>query len=387
MRRSTEYIQTTHTGSLPRPRHLAELVREYRGSAGTGEREFEAAVQHSVVEVVRRQREVGLTVVNDGEHSKESFMGYRSSRLDGFELVDAAQAPPTLTFSSMEAADYPNFYEHWLGRGNVQGGATKVLCCTGPVSWRPTATDEVGRDVANLLRAAEGSGATDVFMTALSPACYAPPNLFYADEDEYLTAIADAMQLEFEAIVKAGLVLQIDAPDLGNTFRKRDYTLQELRTHMGRCVEVINYATRDLPAESIRVHVCCGADEAPHHRDIQLAEVADILMQLRPVGMTIVGANGRHAHEWSAWKDIKVPDGKVIVPGVIDSTTNIVEHPEAVAERIQQYASVLGRENVIAGVDCGFDTTLDMRQVDPEIAWAKLRSLTEGAAIASRALW
>ena len=224
-------------------------------------------------------------------------------------------------------------------------------------------------------------------MTGLSPACYAPPNLYYRDDDEYLTAIADAMRVEFRAIVEAGLVLQIDAPDLGNTFRKRDYTMPQLLAHLERCVEVINYATRGLDADSVRVHVCCGADEAPHHRDLQLADVAHILMKLHPLGLTVVGANGRHAHEWKVWEEVEIPDGKVIVPGVIDSTTNIIEHPEAVAERIEHYASVLGRENVIAGVDCGFDTVLNMRQVDPRIAWAKLQALADRAAIASRRLW
>jgi 5-methyltetrahydropteroyltriglutamate--homocysteine methyltransferase len=224
-------------------------------------------------------------------------------------------------------------------------------------------------------------------MSAISPATYAPPNLHYSDDDEYLTAIADAMGREYRAITDAGFVLQVDAPDLANTFRKRDLTHDGLRRHTERCVEVINYATRALRPDQVRVHVCCGADEAPHHRDVNLADVVDILMKLRPDGMTIVGANGRHSHEWKVWADVELPDGKVIVPGVIDSTTNIIEHPQAVAERILNYASVLGREHMIAGVDCGFDTVADMGQVDPAIAWAKLRSLAEGAAIASSRLW
>jgi 5-methyltetrahydropteroyltriglutamate--homocysteine methyltransferase len=385
MQRSTDYILTTHTGSLPRPPELAGLLRAHDRGQPVDEQDFEAAIRQSVFEVARRQRDCGLAIINDGEQSKISFSGYRTQRLDGFELVDAKDAGPTYTMSSMEAADYPEFYSHWLGRGI--GESPQVLCCTGRIGWRESATVEVKRDIDNLLAAGEEVKAVDLFMTGLSPACYAPPNLYYEDEDEYLTAIAEAMSVEFRAIVEAGLTLQIDAPDLGNTHRKRDYSLPQLLAHLERCVEVINHATRGLDADAIRVHVCCGADEAPHHRDVQLVDVAHILMKLRPAGLTVVGANGRHAHEWKVWADVKIPDGKVIVPGVIDSTTNIIEHPEAVAQRIGQYVSVLGRENVIAGVDCGFDTTLDMRQVDPKIAWAKLGALAEGAALASRTLW
>ncbi len=385
MHRSTDNILTTHTGSLPRPPELARLLRAHDRGERIDEQEFEATIRRSVGEVVRRQRGCGLTVVNDGEQSKVSFSGYRTERLDGFELVDASQAGPAYTMSTLEAADFPEFYSHWLGRGIIE--APQVLCCTGPVTWRASATAEVQRDIDNLLSAGEGSAAVDLFMTGLSPACYAPPNLYYADEEEYLTAIADAMRVEFKAIVDAGVILQIDAPDLGNTYRKRDYSMPQLLAHLERCVEIINHATGGLDANSIRVHMCCGADEAPHHRDVQLADVVHILMKLRPMGLTVVGANGRHAHEWSVWKDVKVPEGKVIVPGVIDSTTNIIEHPEAVAARLLDYASVLGRENVIAGVDCGFDTALDMRQVDPDVAWAKLGALAEGAAIATSRLW
>ena len=385
MHRSTDYILTTHTGSLPRPPELARLLRAHDRGEPIDEEGFEAAIRRSVAEVVRRQRGCGLSVVNDGEQSKVSFSGYRSQRLDGFELVDSGQAGPTYTMSTLEAADFPQFYARWLGRGIAE--APQVLCCTGPVRWREGATAEVQRDIDNLRSAGAGLQAADLFMTGLSPACYAPPNLHYADEDEYLTAIADAMRVEFQAIVEAGLILQIDAPDLGNTYRKRDYTMPQLLAHVERCVEVINHATRGLDADAIRVHMCCGADEAPHHRDVQLADVAHVLMKLRPAGLTVVGANGRHAHEWRVWQDVKVPDGKVIIPGVIDSTTNIVEHPEAVAERVGQYARVLGPENVIAGVDCGFDTALDMRQVDPEVAWAKLRALADGAALATSRLW
>jgi 5-methyltetrahydropteroyltriglutamate--homocysteine methyltransferase len=386
MQRSTEQILTTHTGSLPRPHHLAEMLAAHTRGEQVDDEKVDDAIRRSIDDVIRQQRECGLTVINDGEHSKLSFTGYRYDRLSGFAMVDAEKAGPTYNFSTMEAQDYPEFYSHWLGgRGTQPGASSEVLCCVAPVEWHGSAAVE--RDVVNVKAATAGAGAADVFMTAISPVTYAPPNLYYADEDEYLTALADAMSVEYRAIVDGGLILQIDAPDLGNTYRKRDITFEQLLAHMERCVEMINYATRDLPADRIRVHVCCGADEAPHHRDVALADVVHVLMKLRPQGMTIVAANGRHSHEWKVWRDVKLPEGKVIIPGVIDSTTNIIEHPDAVAERIEQYASVLGRENLIAGVDCGFDTVAEMGQVDPRIAWAKLRSLAEGAANASRSLW
>ena len=221
-------------------------------------------------------------------------------------------------------------------------------------------------------------------MTAISPGCYLPPNQHYPNEEEYLSDLTAAMEREYTAIVEAGFVLQIDAPDLTCHYRQKDISIDEHLRYMGSRVDAINYATRKLAADRIRVHVCWGADEAPHHRDIPLKAILGELLRLRPTGMTIPGANGRHSHEWRVWEDVKLPDGKIIIPGVIDSTTNIIEHPEAVAERILRYASVLGAENVIAGVDCGFDTSAEMGRVDPRIAWAKLKSLSEGAALASR---
>jgi 5-methyltetrahydropteroyltriglutamate--homocysteine methyltransferase len=389
VQRSTDRMLTTHTGSLPRPLSLVEVLMRPVADDPAGRAHAKEAITGAVADIVGRQLDAGLAVVNDGEQSKVSFVGYRASRLSGFDWVDAADAGPTYTWNEMEARDYPTFFSHWLSGGTVRHQddphAGQVLACVGPVGWQDFA--QVERDVANLTAATSATGAADVFMSAISPATYAPPNLHYTDEDEYLHAIADAMSREYRAIVEAGFVLQVDAPDLANTYRKRDLTHDELLQHTERCVEVINYATRELPAEQVRVHVCCGADEAPHHRDVNLADVVDILMKLRPNGMTIVGANGRHSHEWKVWADVELPDGKVIVPGVIDSTSNIIEHPEAVAERILNYAGVLGREHMIAGVDCGFDTVADMGQVDPSIAWAKLRSLAEGAAIASSKLW
>jgi 5-methyltetrahydropteroyltriglutamate--homocysteine methyltransferase len=384
MNRSDGRILTTHTGSLPRPLSLVKLLWAKDDHKPYDPNELDQEIRSSVGETVRRQVDAGLTVINDGEQGKTNFFVYRYQRLSGFE-----PAPPSAHGNPMasEAQDYPEFYKRWMAGGQLREGQSSQpdLCCTGPVGWQDFS--DVERDVANLKAAVEGIDVADVFMSAISPATYAPPNHHYKSEEEYLFAMADAMSREYKAIVDAGFILQIDSPDLTTYYRMAHITVEEHIKHMNLCVDVINHAVRDLPLDRIRVHVCWGADEAPHNRDIPLKEIVHSLLRLKPVGMTIPGANGRHSHEWKVWQDVKLPEGKVIIPGVIDSTTNIIEHPEAVAERIVRYASVLGRENVIAGVDCGFDTVADMGQVDREIVWAKLGSLADGAALATKELW
>jgi|KBSSwiStaDraftv2_1062776.scaffolds.fasta_scaffold08536_2 5-methyltetrahydropteroyltriglutamate--homocysteine methyltransferase len=385
MNRSSQCILTTHTGSLPRPLSLVELLFAKDAGRVYDPVELDREIKAAVAEAVRKQTEAGVAVINDGEQGKTNFYVYRYQRLSGFELQPAPAGGPPM---ASEAADFPEFYQHWLSGGRIrhhQPPASHQLCCTAPVGWKDFS--DVERDIANLKAATAGVTPAEVFMSAISPATYAPRNLHYKTEEDYYAALADAMRREYKAIVDAGFVLQIDAPDLTTYYRMAYVTVEEHLKHMGLCVDAINHAVRDLPAERIRVHVCWGADEAPHHRDIPLKEILPELLRLKPQGMTIPGANGRHSHEWKVWKDVKLPEGKVIIPGVIDSTTNIIEHPEAVAERILNYASVLGRENVIAGVDCGFDTVADMGQVDGKIVWEKLKSLAAGAAIASQALW
>jgi len=384
VKRSDKQILTTHTGSLPRPLSLVRLLFDKDGGKAYDPAELDREIKAAVTEAVRKQREAGVTVINDGEQGKTNFYVYRYQRLSGFGLEPAPAGGPAM---ASEAADYPEFYQRWLSGGRIRPHTppeNRQLCCTSAVGWKDFS--DVERDIANLKAAAQGAAAAEVFMSAISPATYAPKNLHYKTEEEYYAAMADAMRREYQAIIDAGFVLQIDAPDLTTYYRMAYVTVEEHLKHMGLCVDAINYAVRDLPADRIRVHVCWGADEAPHHRDIPLKDILPELLRLTPQGMTIPGANGRHSHEWKVWKDVKLPQGKVIIPGVIDSTTNIIEHPEAVAERILNYASVLGRENIIAGVDCGFDTVADMGQVDPKIVWAKLRAQAEGAALASQAL-
>jgi 5-methyltetrahydropteroyltriglutamate--homocysteine methyltransferase len=389
VRRSGERFLTTHVGSLPRSAELLEHLRATEDGRGTEAGRVDKVVRAAVARAVAQQVDAGLDVVNDGEQGKLSFHTYRYRRLSGFELVDAAEAGVTPSVRPEEARDFPEFYEGWThawrpagSRSSAQPQSAKVLCCTGSIGWQDFS--EVERDLENLRLAAADAGAEELFMTAISPGTYAPPNLYYATEDKYLEAMADAMSREYEAIVAAGFVLQVDAPDLTTTYRLRDVTHAQLHERDELCIAAINRGLRNIAPERVRVHVCWGADEAPHHRDVPLDTIVHLLLQLRAEGLAIPGANGRHSHEWRVWRDVPLPDDKVLVAGVVDSTTNIIEHPEAVAERIVRYADVVGRERVIAGVDCGFGTVAGVNQVDARIVWAKLRSLAEGAAIASK---
>ncbi|MGE0386091.1 MAG: cobalamin-independent methionine synthase II family protein [Gammaproteobacteria bacterium] len=386
MQRSTDRILTTHTGSLPRPPDLVAMLLARAAGQPVEAARLAERVRSAVGEMVAQQISAGLDVVNDGEQGKVSFEAYRKERLSGFELREVA---PASAPGIMEAREFPEFFARmWFrnrtGPESAPEGFRREFC-TGPVAWKNF--QEVERDLGNLRAAASGAPATETFMTAVSPATYAPQDDYYHNESDYLGALAAAMRREYQAIVEAGFVLQIDAPDLTTMYRLEDIGFPEYLRRLHLYVDAINEAVRGLPLDRIRVHVCWGADEAPHHRDVPLKDILGELLRLTPHGMSIPGANGRHAHEWQVWRDVKLPPDKIIIPGVIDSTTNIIEHPEAVAERIEHYAQVLGRERVIAGVDCGFDTVADRAQVDSRIVWAKLRALAQGAEIASRRLW
>jgi 5-methyltetrahydropteroyltriglutamate--homocysteine methyltransferase len=379
MRRSIDRILTTHCGSLPRPPRVLELVEALDQGRPFDAVELDAAVREATAEAVRRQLRAGLDVVNDGEQSKFSFSSYFHVRLDGFTTT-VVEAPAT---PAAETADFPEFYAR---RWPFARTRTRSVC-TGPIAY--TGRDAVERDIANLKAAAGPAGAAELFMSAISPGTIlsSTPNEHYATDDEYHEALCDALRVEYEAIADAGIVLQLDCPDLGRTPRLQEISIEQHRRLVARNVELIDYATRTIPPERVRFHVCWGADEAPHHRDPPLADLADLLVRARPQGMTIAAANGRHEHEWRVWEDVQLPEDKILIPGVVDSTTNIVEHPETVAERIGRFAGVLGRERVIAGVDCGLDTVGGVVQVDPAIAYAKLAALSAGAALASERLW
>jgi 5-methyltetrahydropteroyltriglutamate--homocysteine methyltransferase len=411
MQRSNERILTTHTGALRKPADLrALLVRRQSEKLSDAERgALQTGVRSAVADVVERQLAVGLDVVDDGEASKTSFFDYVGTRLGGLErrpgalklhrlrpwspesgLVRSREARNTY----LEMSDAPGHYRsdvaefHEFARaqqgGNLGGVATY---CVGPLTLVDPGA--VRSDIANL-RAALGGGSarpTDVFLPAVSPGMVARTvrNAYYPDEETFIHAIADAMRDEYEAIVNAGFVLQLDCPDLasGANTDYADLSVKEFRRVVELHVEALNYAVRNISPEQIRIHVCWGNYEGPHHRDIALRDVIDLALECNAVGVSVEAANPRHAHEWKVWQDVKLPDGKILIPGVVDDKTNFVEHPELVADRLVQYANLVGRENLIASPDCGFGGG----RCSPDIVWAKLRALVEGAALASERLY
>lgn len=381
MKRSSERILTTHTGSLPRPDDLIGLMWAREEAEAYDAALLERRVSETVREVVGQQARVGLDIIDDGEVSKPSYSTYVKDRLTGFE------GPSIPGFPSTDARDYPGYASR--NRRDAAHARTKMPSCNGPVALKDA--DAVRRDIANLKKALPEVSHEDVFMTAVSPGQVARfhANRYYPSHEAYLWAIADAMKHEYRAIADAGFVLQLDCPDLasGRTSHFADHPLEEFRKVAAMHVEVLNWATRDIAPEKMRLHLCWGNYPGPHTRDVPLKDIIDIALAARPAAISFEAANPRHAHEWNLWETRRLPEGKLLIPGVIDSCTNYVEHPELVAQRIVQFAKLVGRENVIAGVDCGFGTFVGSANVDPEIAWVKLGSLVEGARLASKLLW
>jgi 5-methyltetrahydropteroyltriglutamate--homocysteine methyltransferase len=380
MKRSTNRILTTHTGSLPRPPELLELIQRMEGGEALNRDAFNDRVREAVATVVQRQAEAGIDVVNDGEMGKPGYSTYIKDRATGFG------GQSRMTTVQAEARDFPEFTQ----RRVVGGGAViQRPTCNGPIAWKDFAAVE--RDVANLAAASNGAQVEEVFMSAASPGVIAIflANDYYPSDEAYLDAIAAVMRDEYNAIHKAGFLLQLDCPDLAMSRHLRfgDLSTAEFRTIVARNVAVLNEATNEIPPEAMRLHLCWGNYEGPHHLDVPLKEIADIVLTARPAAISFEGANPRHEHEWKVWHEVELPPEKVIVPGVIDSTTNFIEHPELVAERIGRYAEAVGRERVVAGTDCGFGTFATSNTVDPKIAWAKLGALAEGARLASKELW
>jgi 5-methyltetrahydropteroyltriglutamate--homocysteine methyltransferase len=373
MLRSTDRILTTHTGSLARPPALRDLLVAQSQGAHVDRASLDAEIRRAVEATVDRQVEIGLDVINDGDQGKTSFAGYVNERLEGFDGEPIERVKP------LEAREFGD---------DSRGAARMVTPCNGPLKWKDLAP--VRRDIDNLVEATRARRDRDVFLCSVSPGSLANhhPNRYYATSDEYLGAIVDVMRVEYEAIAEAGLIVQIDAPDLAqHSHNFPDLSVPEWLEIVQANVAAINAATSRISREQVRVHVCWGAAEGPHNHDTELPTILDHLLRLEVGAISVVAANGRHEHEWATWRGVQLPERMSVVAGVIDSTTNIVEHPRLVADRIVRFASVLGRENVIAGVDCGFGTAATMTQVGPEVAWAKLRALTEGAAIASKELW
>ncbi len=365
MKTSTDRILMTHTGSLPRPAGL------------TGRRD-ESLVAAAVAETVKRQLAAGVDVINDGEVSKPSYATYVQERLSGF-----GGEPVFLEQRGLE--EFPEFAARLAGDPDM-ASIWANPACTGPVAYQDTS--KLAADIANLTASAEG--ATEVFMTAASPGVIEMfmPNRYYPNTEDYLHALAEAMKTEYDAIHRAGLVLQLDCPDLAASWVVGPpVTTAEFRRKVSQRLEALDHAARDIPPDRLRMHLCWGNYEGPHQLDIPLADIIDLVLAARPSAVSFEAANPRHEHEWTLFRDTRLPDGKVIIPVVLDSTTNYVEHPELIAQRIERYARLVGRESVLAGSDCGFATFSSFLPVDPKITWAKLTSMSEGARLASDRLW
>jgi 5-methyltetrahydropteroyltriglutamate--homocysteine methyltransferase len=368
-------IRTTHTGSLPRPDALVEsiLARE----AGRPAPDLEAQAAVAVADVVRRQIETGLDIVNDGEMPRAAFARYVKDRLGGF--VADGESP---AYHYTDLAEHPDYAERVPRLVSGRGSAT---CRAALTPGDPAA---LRREIDQLQTAAAEVGAAELFMTAPSPGIISIVfgDRHYGSRETYLHAIGEAMRPDYEAIVAAGITLQLDCPDLamGRHARFGDLTDEAFRREAMLAVEALNEATRSIPPERMRIHLCWGNYEGPHHRDIGLAGIIDIALRARPAGISLEACNPRHGHEWAVFEDVRLPDGKYLIPGVIDSTTNYVEHPELVAQRIATYVRLVGAERVVAGTDCGFGTAVSRDwQVVPSVVWAKLASLVEGARLAS----
>ncbi|HEY1978467.1 MAG TPA: cobalamin-independent methionine synthase II family protein [Xanthobacteraceae bacterium] len=385
MKTSTDRILTTHTGSLPRPKPLIDLILRREKGEAIDAAVFEAATAKAVDEVVALQTGAGIDVVSDGEMSKPSYTTYIRHRVDGIAMDPRAAEKGRDIMVGRDLLAHPDFVQ----AGNF--GTTPFPGCVGALRYKDRSA--LDRDIAHLKAAAATSKAADVFMTAPSPGILTRfiINLHYPTEEAYVEALAEVLKVEYRAIVEAGFVLQIDAPDLGSARNNqyRHLSDDEFRSKIAeRNIAALNGAIEGLPADRIRLHICWGNYAGPHTHDLPVTKIIDIAFKARLQAISIEAANPRHDHEWEDLKTIKIPDDKILIPGVIDSTTNFVEHPRLVAQRIGRYADLVGRERVIAGVDCGFGTSVRTQPIVADsIVWAKLAALSAGAAIASNRLW
>ena len=380
MHRSRDRFLTTHTGSLPRPEDLIKMMYAKEEGVPVDPVALAARVQAAVAELVEKQAASGVDLINDGEMSKPSYATYIKDRLDGFGGTGN-------TFVYQDVHEFPALEKKVFG--DPGRSRRKTPACNAPISVRDKEAPIVDAD--NLKIALAGVKSTGGFMSAASPGVVSLffRNDYYKDFESYIYAIADAMRYEYEVVAKAGLVLQIDCPDLGmgRHIQYADLSLADFRKRAQLHVEALNHAVANIPAEQLRMHVCWGNYEGPHHRDVPMADIVDIVFGARPNAISFEAANPRHAHEWALFETVKLPDGKVLIPGVLESKSNFIEHPELIAQRIGRYAKLVGRENVIAGSDCGYGTWVGQAAVDPQVVFAKLQAMAEGAAIASKQFW
>lgn len=380
MMESTNRFLTTHTGSLPRPDDLVSIMYAKEEGQNIDHAELGEQIHAAVAEVVAKQRKAGIDIINDGEVSKPSYATYVKDRLSGFGGTGN-------TFVYQDLVEFPNLAKRVFG--DPGRSRRKTPACNGAITVSDSAAVRI--DVENLRSALGTNQVQRAFLSAASPGVVSLffRNDYYSSQDAYLEAIADAMRPEYEAIVAGGFEVQIDCPDLamGRHIQYANLELGEFRKRAGAHVEALNQALANIPPERARIHICWGNYEGPHHRDVALGDIIDIVFSARPSFVSFEAANPRHAHEWALFETVKLPAGKILIPGVIESKSNFIEHPELIANRISNYAKLVGRENVIAGSDCGYGTWVGQAAVDADVVWAKFAALTEGARIATNRFW
>ncbi len=380
MKLSNDRVLTTHVGSLPRSQALTDVLLKKERGEPYDPAQFDATVRAAVIDIVKRQVEVGLDIVSDGESAKIGYATYIKDRLAGFGGENTAKP-------HLDLRDHPELRKRMTAFTGPQ--TFRRLCCTGPISIKDAHAGTI--DIANFRAALNATPATDAFLNAASPGVVSSfqPNRYYPTHEAYVEAIAEVMRAEYEAIVAAGFVLQLDCPDLAMSRHTgfQDLSEAEFLARAEHHIEVLNAALRNVPAGSVRMHICWGNYEGPHDHDIPLAKILRLVLKAKPQAISFEASNPRHAHEWTVWRDAALPQDKVLIPGLLDTSTNFVEHPELVAERIERFASIVGRERVLAGTDCGFGTFAGYGKIDPDVAFKKLAALIEGARIATQRLW
>ncbi|MDO8877021.1 MAG: cobalamin-independent methionine synthase II family protein [Pseudolabrys sp.] len=380
MHRSRDRFLTTHTGSLPRPEDLIRMMYAKEEGVPVDPVALAARVRSAVAELVKKQADSGVDLINDGEMSKPSYATYVKDRLNGFGGTGN-------TFVYQDVHEFPALEKKVFG--DPGRSRRKTPACNAPITVRDRQAPI--DDAENLKAALNGVTSTGGFMSAASPGVVSLffRNDHYKDFETYIYAIADAMRYEYEIVAKAGFVLQIDCPDLamGRHIQYADLDLAAFRKRAQLHIEALNHAVANIPAEQLRMHLCWGNYEGPHHFDVPLKDIIDLVFKAKPTAISLEAANPRHAHEWKVFETVKLPDGKVLIPGVLESKSNFIEHPELIAQRIGRYAKLVGRENVIAGSDCGYGTWVGQAAVDPQVVFAKLAAMAEGARIASKEFW
>jgi 5-methyltetrahydropteroyltriglutamate--homocysteine methyltransferase len=393
MHASTRRILTTHTGSLPRPPDLVAMLNAKELGGPYDPNDFAARVARAISEVVQQQVDTGIDVIGDGEHSKFNWMAYARARLTGLEEIDS---PVRFRGATRDSIAFADAYEDLKVMHAARSGALvakrtarpKALVCAAPIRY--VGHDELRTDLANLKQSLAGKKHDEAFVTAISPSNLELyyENRHYNSDEEYLEALGEAMRVEYLAIVEAGFLLQIDDPRMATHYNRAvNSTIEDCRKFIALRVEALNHALRGIPQDRIRFHTCYSTNIAPRVHDFELRHFADLLLQVRAGAYLVEAANPRHEHEWAIWQDVKLPDDRILVPGVVSHCVHLVEHPELVAQRILRFAGVVGRERVIAGTDCGFGTSGAGDEVHPDVAWAKLRALVEGARLASQRLF